>query len=145
MAELSTELCVPARSHQMPFGAEVTNEGVRFRLWAPKHDRISLKVEDVDDVHLMNALAAGWHEVQVPDAGPGSRYRFILPDGLSVPDPASRFQPEDVHGPSEVIQPHAYKWTDGNWNGRSWHEFVIYELHVGAFTPEGTFQAAICH
>ena len=60
-----------------------------------------------------------------------------------VPDPASRLQPEDVHGPSEVVDPAAYAWSDAGWQGRRWEEAVIYELHVGAFTPEGTFRAAI--
>ena len=66
-----------------------------------------------------------------------------LPDGLRVPDPASRYQPQDVHGPSEVIDPSAYEWTDRDWRGRPWDEAVLYELHIGAFTPEGTFRAAI--
>ncbi|HVY14621.1 MAG TPA: alpha-amylase family glycosyl hydrolase, partial [Rhodopila sp.] len=85
----------------------------------------------------------GWHVADVPDAGPGTLYRFVLPDGLSVPDPASRFQPQDVHGPSEVVDPDHYVWNDASWHGRPWHEAVIYELHIGAFTPEGTFRAAI--
>src|SRR5262249_16300728 len=64
-------------------------------------------------------------------------------DGSRVPDPASRYQPDDVHGPSEVIDPAAYKWEDAEWRGRPWEEAVIYELHVGAFTSNGTFQAAL--
>jgi maltooligosyltrehalose trehalohydrolase len=68
---------------------------------------------------------------------------FQLPDGTKVPDPASRYQPEDVHGPSEVIDPSAYPWTDGAWAGRPWHEAVVYELHAGAFTAAGNFAAAI--
>jgi maltooligosyltrehalose trehalohydrolase len=63
--------------------------------------------------------------------------------GSKAPDPAARFQPEDVHGPSEVIDPAAYRWTDRGWRGRPWHEAVLYELHVGAFTEEGAFRAAI--
>ncbi|MGH7039370.1 MAG: malto-oligosyltrehalose trehalohydrolase [Stellaceae bacterium] len=91
----------------------------------------------------MQALGDGWHERVSGRAGAGTRYRFILPDGFSVPDPASRHQPEGVHGPSEVIDPAAYAWRDGAWRGRSWAEAVLYEAHIGAFTPEGTFRAAI--
>jgi 1,4-alpha-glucan branching enzyme len=76
-----------------------------------------------------------------PSTGPDRVYRFVLPDGLRVPDPASRHQPEDVHGPSEVVDPLAYAWADAAWTGRPWHEAVIYELHIGTFTPEGTFRA----
>jgi malto-oligosyltrehalose trehalohydrolase len=81
--------------------------------------------------------------LQIAEAGPGTRYRFVLPDSVAVPDPASRFQPQDVHGASEVIAPNAYSWTDESWRGRGWEECVIYELHVGAFTADGTFRAAI--
>ncbi len=91
----------------------------------------------------MQVCDGGWHIADVPDVGPGTLYSFVLPDGLRVPDPASRFQPQDVHGPSEVIDPDAFAWTDGDWSGRPWHEAVVYELHIGTFTPEGTFRAAI--
>jgi malto-oligosyltrehalose trehalohydrolase len=73
----------------------------------------------------------------------GSFYQFVLPDGRHVPDPASRFQPMDVHGPSEIIDPAGYEWGDADWRGRPWEECVIYEIHVGAFTAEGTFRAVI--
>ncbi|HEX4765410.1 MAG TPA: malto-oligosyltrehalose trehalohydrolase [Lichenihabitans sp.] len=127
----------------MPHGAEWSPEtGTRFRLWAPAHAQIDL-VLDTMPARPMQALAGGWHELTLPEAGPGTRYRFRLPDGLEVPDPASRFQPEDVHRPSQVIDPAAYEWQDDDWHGRPWREAVVYELHVGAFTPEGTFRAAI--
>ena len=91
----------------------------------------------------MVAAADGWHELVTRRAGAGARYRFVLADGMRVPDPASRYQPEDAHGPSEVIDPQAYPWRDAGWKGRPWIEAVLYELHIGAFTPEGTFRAAI--
>ena len=75
-------------------------------------------------------------------ARPGSLYRYQLDGDLRVPDPASRYQPEDVHGVSEVIDPSAFRWRDEDWQGRPWEETVLYELHVGTFTPEGTFAAA---
>jgi maltooligosyltrehalose trehalohydrolase len=130
------------RSHQMRFGPELTDGGVRFRFWAPKHDRIQLKIHGDDEPRPMQSGSDGWHQLEVAGAGPGTLYQFVLPDGLHVPDPASRFQPRDVHGPSEVIDPAAYRWADGNWRGRPWHEAVVYELHVGAFSPEGTFAGA---
>lgn len=126
----------------MPFGAEILADGVRFRLWAPGHAAIGLKLEDTKPLHPMTALGAGWHELRLPGAGHGTRYRFVLPGGMEVPDPASRFQPEDVHGPSEVVDPAAHAWACPEWGGRAWEELVLYELHVGAFTPEGTFRAA---
>jgi malto-oligosyltrehalose trehalohydrolase len=91
----------------------------------------------------MRAEGGGWHVLRTDAAAPGSRYRFVLPDGLHVPDPASRFQPEDVHGPSEVIDPAAHRWSDAAWRGRPWAEAVVYELHIGTFTPEGSFRGAI--
>ncbi len=93
----------------------------------------------------MQADGHGWHETTVSDAPAGTRYRYVLPDGMEVPDPASRFQPEDVAGPSEVIDPGSYAWRGEDWRGRPWSEVVLYELHVGTFTPEGTFSAAIEH
>jgi malto-oligosyltrehalose trehalohydrolase len=85
----------------------------------------------------------GWHHCEVDGARAGAAYSFILQDGLVVPDPASRFQPRDVHGPSEVIDPDAYRWKTSDWNGRAFDDLVLYELHLGAFTREGTFTAAI--
>jgi maltooligosyltrehalose trehalohydrolase len=91
----------------------------------------------------MTAAGDGWHELHVVQARAGSLYQFVLGDGLAIPDPASRFQPQDAHGPSEVIDPDAYVWRDAGWQGLRWEECVLYELHVGAFTSAGTFRAAI--
>lgn len=133
-------------AHEMPFGAQpAADGGVRFRLWAPDAERVTLLLEDTRrnaEVPLAGN-GDGWREAFVRQAEVGSRYRFRIDDGLAVPDPASRFQPEDVHGPSEVIDPLAYRWTCPGWRGRPWEEVVLYELHIGAFTPEGTFRAAI--
>ena len=117
--------------------------GVRFRLWAPIPGDVRLRLDAPERTVPMQALEDGWRTVDVPLATAGTRYRFELPDGRLVPDPASRLQPEDVHGPSEVIDPAAFAWTDAGWRGRPWREAVLYELHLGAFTPEGTFRAAI--
>jgi malto-oligosyltrehalose trehalohydrolase len=132
----------------MPFGAELTAEGaVRFRLWAPWHARIALRLEAEQGPQTlpMHPQPGGWHERLEAGIGAGARYRFVLPDGMAIPDPASRFQPQDVHGPSEVIDPRSYPWRDPSWRGRPWHEAILYELHVGTFTREGTFRAAIEH
>ena len=91
----------------------------------------------------MASRADGFFVRVAEQAQAGSRYSFSFDNGtLRVPDPASRRNPEDVHAPSEVVDPGAFEWSDGNWRGRPWHEAVIYELHVGTFTPEGTFSAA---
>jgi malto-oligosyltrehalose trehalohydrolase len=127
----------------MPFGAELQADGrVRFRLWAPSHAEIGIELDGAAPVPMARE-AGGWHALVTDRARAGTRYRFALPDGLRVPDPASRHQPDDVHGPSEVVDPAAHPWTDGAWRGRPWEEAVVYELHIGSFTPEGTFRAAI--
>jgi maltooligosyltrehalose trehalohydrolase len=124
---------------RLRFGPVVTHGGTLFRLWAPKAEVVRLEVDGADAGPMIRT-ADGWHNLEHP-AGPGSRYRFVLPDGLKVPDPASRFQPEGVHGPSEVVAPLPPPPTA--WRGRPWEEVVLYELHIGTFTPAGTFRAAI--
>jgi malto-oligosyltrehalose trehalohydrolase len=128
----------------MPFGAEPRHDGVRFRLWAPGAQRIELCLtrRNRDKEIVMARQPDGWFEVVTDEARPGSRYRYRIDAGLMVPDPASRYNPLDVHGPSEVIDARSFLWRDADWRGRPWEEAVIYELHVGAFTPAGTFMAA---
>jgi maltooligosyltrehalose trehalohydrolase len=132
-----------ARSVALPFGAELTEGGVRFRVFAPAAQTLKLKLEDRREPLEMHRSEAGWFELTTDQAQAGTRYRYVLPDGTAVADPVSRFQPEDLSGPSEVIDPGAYRWTDAAWRGRPWEEVVLYELHVGTFTEEGTFLAAI--
>ena len=127
------------RVHAMPFGAEITDEGVRFALWAPSAKNVSLLLDGAE--HPMPDLGGGWRRLSVPEARAGQRYAFRIDGGLVVPDPAARFQPEDVHRASEVIDPRAYAWSDEAWAGRPWEETVLYELHVGTATREGTFAA----
>jgi maltooligosyltrehalose trehalohydrolase len=125
----------------MPFGAEVLPQGgVRFRLWAPGAKKVELGV--ATRLTTVQSRGDGWYEHIDPQAGPGTLYQYRIDGGLVVPDPASRFQPRDVNGPSEVIAPHAYRWGDHAWASRPWNEAVIYELHVGTFTPEGTYAGA---
>jgi maltooligosyltrehalose trehalohydrolase len=127
----------------MPFGADVREDGsVRFRLWAPKAQAVGLCLENAHQEYFtLGKQNGGWFELITSAARPGSAYWFQIDGDIKVPDPASRFQPKDVHGPSEVIDPQAFNWNDDRWLGRPWEEAVIYELHVGTFTSEGTFQA----
>lgn len=129
------------RCHRMPFGAQMIEQGkVRFRLWAPALSQVMLRLDEYPP-RAMEALADGWFELVSDDARAGSRYCYQISEELCVPDPASRFNPDDVHGASSVINAGSFIWQDEEWYGRPWHEAVIYEVHVGAFTPEGTFAA----
>ena len=125
----------------MPFGAEVlAGGGVRFRLWAPAARKVELVVAGKSKP--VNAVGDGWFELIDRDSAAGTLYQYRIDGRQLVPDPASRFQPQDVDGPSEVIDPSRYPWKDAGWRGRPWQEAVIYELHLGTFTPEGTYAAA---
>ncbi|HSZ62477.1 MAG TPA: malto-oligosyltrehalose trehalohydrolase [Terriglobales bacterium] len=133
------------RRHKMPFGAEYLDDGsVRFRLWAPAAQKVELCLGDMARATYipLARLEEGWFELVTDTAKPGTQYRFRIDEGQKVPDPGSRFQPRDVHGPSEVIDPETFAWQDDSWLGRRWEEAVIYEMHVGTFTPDGTFAAA---
>ncbi len=127
--------------HAMPFGAAIPAEGgVRFRLWAPSVPAVLLRIENGTPAEFpMLRSDNGWHSLHLGTAGPGTRYRFLLPDGMLVPDPASRCNPDDVHAASEVVDPAAFEWPVDAWRGRPWEEAVIYELHVGTFSPSGDF------
>ncbi len=127
------------RAHTMPFGARITEGGVEFSLWAPSVREVTLLIDGAE--RPMAAAAEGWHRLLDPQARPGSLYRYRIEGGLSIPDPASRFQPDDIDGPSQVVDPAAFIWSDGDWRGRPWEEAVLYEAHVGTATPEGTFAA----
>ncbi|KKB80958.1 1,4-alpha-glucan branching protein [Devosia soli] len=131
------------RSHKMRFGAEVRDDGTRFRIWAPKVSSVKLKFKGKRTLVDLNPRDDGWHRAVVEDVGAGTLYKYVLPDGSEIPDPTSRFQPDDIHGYSEVIDPRSFAWTDVEWIGRPWEEAIIYELHIGTFTDEGTFSAAI--
>jgi len=123
------------------WGAEYRGNGeVRFRVWAPGAPTLGLRLTSAD--MTMQPCADGWYELTVPDVAPGADYSFVLPDGTCLPDPAARAQAGDVHGPSRVVDPSSYSWSDSAWHGRPWREAVVYELHIGTFTPEGTFSAA---
>ncbi|MCH5375760.1 MAG: malto-oligosyltrehalose trehalohydrolase, partial [Planctomycetes bacterium] len=133
------------RRHSMPFGAEVLSDSrTRFRLWAPSARSVDIVIgATTDDAYSlpMPEAGAGWYELVRPDTPPGTLYSYRIDGHLEVPDPASRFNPKDVHGPSEVVDPASYEWRDTGWQGRPWQDAVVYELHVGTFTRPGTFAA----
>ncbi|MBA2676130.1 malto-oligosyltrehalose trehalohydrolase [Ramlibacter sp.] len=136
-------------AHEMPFGASLhAGGGATFRLWAPAARQAELAVYDGSDKapRLIAAQnnAQGWWECPVSDAVAGTPYQWRIDGKLLVPDPASRHNPEGPHAPSRVVDSLAFDWDDG-WRGRPWHEVVLYELHVGAFTPEGSYAAAVRH
>ncbi len=130
---------------QLPLGATLLPDGVRFAVWAPKANRVDVVIEDAGApaVHPLASGADGVWSATVPDMSAGARYRYRLDGGATFTDPYSRFQPDGVHGASEVIDPVRFRWTDGGWPGLSADGLVIYELHVGTMTPEGTFAALI--
>ncbi|MEW2329082.1 malto-oligosyltrehalose trehalohydrolase [Micromonospora chersina] len=114
-----------------------------FTVWAPEAARVRLRLPGVAD-HDMRPGPEGWWRVEVPGAGPGTDYAFLLDDDERVlPDPRSPWQPQGVHGPSRRYDHAAFDWTDQGWTGRQLPGSVLYELHIGTFTPEGTFDAAI--
>ncbi|MEX0618666.1 MAG: malto-oligosyltrehalose trehalohydrolase [Pseudohongiellaceae bacterium] len=136
-----------SRSHNMPFGATVQPEGVEFRLWAPAANRVDVCIvsnfpeEQTDDLLAMSTDPDGWFALTVPGIGHGTEYFYRIDGESKVPDPASRYQPHGVYGPSAVIDPGLTPWHDSPWRNRDWEEIVIYELHVGSFTEQGTFSA----
>src|ERR1700730_13428763 len=125
-----------------PLGARlVAPNRCEFRVWAPARDRIELHIVAPNDRRVpMRKNAFGYHETTI-DVASGTRYFFTV-DGHDRPDPASRYQPDGVHGPSAVIES-AFEWHDKEWKGIALDDYVIDELHVGTFTTEGTFDAII--
>jgi len=130
------------------FGPTLLPDGVHFSVWAPGAARVELVLHASDETrHLMTPEVGGFFALTVPGVGPGARYRLSRDGGPALPDPASHFQPEGVHGPSEVVDLALPSTTPG-WRGLPPRELVIYELHVGTFSPEGTYagvQARLPH
>jgi maltooligosyltrehalose trehalohydrolase len=139
---------VPRR---LPIGAELELEedarAAHVRVWAPTHEKVTLVLEGPDRDRgrevVLAREAGGYHAASIPDAGAGARYRFRLGDDPRLhADPASRFQPEGPFGPSEIVDPSRFEWTDAAWRGIEPERHVLYEFHPGTFTPEGTWDAA---
>ena len=129
----------------MNLGANLlTPNRCEFRVWAPHREAIELHITAPRERRVaLTKTASGYHEATIDDCPEGTRYFYVI-DGADRPDPASRLQPEGVHGPSEVVG-RDFKWTDSGWKGIPLEDYTIYELHIGTFTEEGTFDAAIAH
>jgi maltooligosyltrehalose trehalohydrolase len=132
-------------ARRLPVGAEVQGGATHFRVWAPNHRRVEVVLESAGAPRAaeLKSESNGYFSASVPGAGAGALYRFRLDGGDPLyPDPASRFQPEGPHGPSRVIDPAAFEWSDSDWRGVPLRGQVLYEMHVGTFTREGTWAAA---
>jgi maltooligosyltrehalose trehalohydrolase len=131
---------------RLPIGAEPQpGGGVHFRVWAPKRQSVHAVLEFAErsaQAVPLDREPSGYFSGFVPDARPGTRYRYRIDEGDAFPDPASRFQPDGVHGPSLVVDP-AYEWTDTQWRGVGREGQILYEMHIGTFTPEGTWRSAM--
>jgi maltooligosyltrehalose trehalohydrolase len=142
----------PDPAARLHIGAEVLPPGgVKFRVWAPRCRAVDVVLEEAPGSRApttpipLQAERDGYFSTVVPTAGPGTRYRYRLDRDRLAPDLASRFQPDGPFGPSEVIDPSSFEWTDRTWRGIERHGQVLYELHIGTFTPEGTWRAAEQH
>ncbi|MHB9028961.1 MAG: malto-oligosyltrehalose trehalohydrolase, partial [Candidatus Latescibacterota bacterium] len=136
---------------RLPFGAEVLPQGgVHFRVWAPRRKKVEVVIEggmgfkeQQEAFALLRENKEGYFSGMVEGAGEGSIYRFRLDGGeMLYPDPASRFQPDGPHGPSRVVDPGKFKWTDREWRGVTPKKQVIYEMHIGTFTRDGGWSSA---
>ncbi|HZZ83756.1 MAG TPA: malto-oligosyltrehalose trehalohydrolase [Anaeromyxobacteraceae bacterium] len=121
-------------------GPQILPDGARFHVWAPRLERLALRLER-REVGMASA-GDGWFQAEVPGARPGARYALVLPGGETRPDPASLRQPEGVHGPSQLFDPAAFRWSTSGWRGLPPERLVFYEVHLGTFTTEGTLDAA---
>ncbi|MFT3782726.1 MAG: malto-oligosyltrehalose trehalohydrolase [Nibricoccus sp.] len=134
-------------ARRFPVGAEVQEDGaVHFRVWAPASKTVSVELysshDTVERIAPLQAEPDGYFSANVKNVADGALYKFKLESG-SFPDPVSRFQPKGPHGPSQVVDPRKFKWTDKAWTGLPVKDLVIYELHLGTFTKEGTWRAAM--
>src|SRR5437867_344512 len=131
-----------AVQRRLPIGADPGAGGVHFRVWAPRRRQVDVVLEESRATPL-DAADGGYFSGLLESARPGMDYRFRLDRGDRLfPDPASRFQPEGPHGPSRIMGPSTHRWKADGWKGVQLHGQVIYEMHIGTFTPEGTWNAA---
>ncbi|MDH5669907.1 MAG: alpha-amylase family glycosyl hydrolase, partial [Nitrospira sp.] len=130
---------------RLELGANQIGPGhVRFRVWAPFARQVAVELVGQRQSPVpMQPASPGYFEATLEDVDPRARYRYVLDGNKARPDPVSRFQPDGVHGASAVVDPDCFTWTDGGWRGLPLKDLIIYELHVGTFTQEGTFEAII--
>jgi maltooligosyltrehalose trehalohydrolase len=129
-------------SWQASLGATCLGWGTRFRVWAPEAETVEVVLESQNQAHSMSKTGDGYFALVLPSVGAGTLYRYRVDGKGPFPDPASRFQPDGVHGPSQIVDPGQFEWSDQQWSGIEMTDLVLYELHIGTFTPEGTFAAA---
>ncbi|HYP51938.1 MAG TPA: malto-oligosyltrehalose trehalohydrolase [Pyrinomonadaceae bacterium] len=130
---------------ELGFGARPLPEGgTRFRVWSPLAETLSVKIVGGESrTHPLERREGEVFELTLADVGAGADYFYVVGGGRERPDPVSRWQPRGVHGPSRVVDPDAFAWTDEGWKGVPLKDAIIYEMHVGTFTPEGTFESAV--
>jgi len=133
----------PKNPWTLELGTSVSDEGIKFRVWAPTVTSLSLVVVGESKETPMDPEGNGYYTVSLGAARGKKRYFYLLNGKQIRPDPVSRFQPEGVNGPSEVINPYEFKWTDNAWSGTPLEKMIIYEIHTGTFTREGTFEAIV--
>src|SRR5688500_36889 len=126
-------------------GANVREDGIVFRVWAPARRTVEVVVEGRRPLAMTRQPSDGTFEGTAPALAAGARYQYRLDGDRHRPDPASRYQPDGVHGPSVAVDPGSFTWTDQGFRGRDLADYVLYELHVGAFTRTGTFEGVIPH
>jgi maltooligosyltrehalose trehalohydrolase len=130
------------KAWRLDLGASIAPDGIRFRVWATKPKLIEVVLQD-GTAHRLQKDDAGYWSGLIRQAKVGMTYRYRVDGKESFPDPCSRFQPEGPHGPSLIVDPGTYRWRDQQWRGVRMHGQVIYELHIGTFTPDGTFDSAV--
>lgn len=127
----------------LTYGATLNGKNAEFRVWAPQQRQIRLRLARGTGPEDTLMQREGDDFVASAAAAAGDRYWYVLDDELAVPDPVSRLLPESVHGPTEIVDPAAFRWSDQDWRGLDLRDYVLYELHTGTFTPEGTFDGVI--
>lgn len=130
-------------SWKLPIGAQPHADGTTFRVWAPVAKSVEVVLTETGQHYTLNPEPDGYFSRDIPGVTPGTRYAYRIDHAALRPDPASRAQPRGVHGPSMIVDPGAFAWSDHHWHGLAIEDLIIYELHVGAATPAGTFEALI--
>ena len=132
------------KNQTLSYGATLRGKEAEFRVWAPIPKEITLRLtREGAGPQNIPMRRDGDDFIAIATAAAGDRYAYLLDGGPPIPDPVSLFLPEGVHGPSEIVDPAAFEWSDDGWRRLALRDYVIYELHVGTFTPEGTFDSAI--
>src|SRR5687767_10254470 len=140
---LNAERSAVRHHTRVPGATFISKDECRFKVWAPLHESLALHLLDPDEMLPMEKDAEGFFTIVVQNIRAGRNY-FFKPGGEEdIPDPASHYQHDTVHGPSQVVDHNKFKWTDHKWRGIPFKDIILYELHVGTFTEDGTFEAVI--